>query len=315
MPDAAKLWKSAVDPKSGKKYYYNTVTRETQWKKPLELISDKEKQKIAEKEAKQKDFFAAMEANMLNSLSEGVVPGTQEESLDNRRTNSRKISKAEDRPELERTISSMDDTLLQDLIRRQPSIRQPHRVSSIQSAVSSLGGFESIIRQPSQLASVSEMFDDLPDEDTNRNDDETDMSRSQAFNSSSANFGLSWEETKALKKLSDVCQQMTDADDDLPREIKLTGEDTSKIKSTPLMSRSKRSARSSNSGGFQKAKNIGGRDLDFDPSDSDGDDDDGDIAVRPEIRRRNTCGTMYVKTTMSAPDKDATIKVRSLRFV
>jgi hypothetical protein len=31
---------------------------------------------------------------------------------------------------------------------------------------------------------------------------------------------------------------------------------------------------------------------------------------RPEIKRRNTCGTMYIGTTMSAPDKDATIRVR-----
>jgi hypothetical protein len=30
---------------------------------------------------------------------------------------------------------------------------------------------------------------------------------------------------------------------------------------------------------------------------------------RPEVKRRNTCGTMYIGTTMSAPDKDATIRV------
>ena len=34
--------------------------------------------------------------------------------------------------------------------------------------------------------------------------------------------------------------------------------------------------------------------------------------VRPNIRRRNTCGTLYVGTTMSAPDKDATIRVSDL---
>ena len=32
---------------------------------------------------------------------------------------------------------------------------------------------------------------------------------------------------------------------------------------------------------------------------------------RPNLVRRNTCGTLYVGTTMSAPDKDATIKVRT----
>ena len=35
-----------------------------------------------------------------------------------------------------------------------------------------------------------------------------------------------------------------------------------------------------------------------------------DTSGRPNLVRRNTCGTLYVGTTMSAPDKDATIKVR-----
>jgi hypothetical protein len=39
---------------------------------------------------------------------------------------------------------------------------------------------------------------------------------------------------------------------------------------------------------------------------------DDDLAARPNLVRRNTCGTLYVGTTMSAPDKDATIKVSIL---
>jgi hypothetical protein len=30
---------------------------------------------------------------------------------------------------------------------------------------------------------------------------------------------------------------------------------------------------------------------------------------KPNMQKRNTCGTLYVGSTMSAPDKDATIKV------
>jgi hypothetical protein len=36
------------------------------------------------------------------------------------------------------------------------------------------------------------------------------------------------------------------------------------------------------------------------------------LGVIKPLTRRNTCGTIYVKSTMSQPDKDATIKVRPL---
>lgn len=316
MPDSKGQWKSAVDPRSGKTYYYHTVTRETQWRKPLDLASDAEKRRMAEKEAKQKDFFASMEANILNSLSQGVVPGAKDESAVQRLA-SRKIANGGERPELERTISAMDESVLKDLIRRQPSIHQPKKVESIQSTVSSLGGFESIIRQPSRLASVSEMFNNIPDEESNHSEDNAEFdgnmsgrSDGGAFNmSTGSGFGLSWEETAQLKKLGAIANEMKDSEgdkeSDMPQEISLEGKDISKIKMAPMPTRSVRSK--SDAGPlFQKAKTIGGRELDFDPSDSDDDDDD---AVRPAVSRRNTCGTMYVKTTMSAPDIDATIKV------
>jgi len=311
MPDKGQ-WKSAVDPKSGKTYYYHTVTRETQWRKPLELASDEEKRKMEEKEAKQKDFFAAMEANILNSLAQGVLPGTGTDT-EVQRLASRKPSHREGRPALERTISAMDESVLRDLIRRQPSIRQTKKVESIQSTVSSLGGFESIIRQPSRLASVNEMFNDLPDEESNNSEDIADFdghasnrSDGGTFNmSTGSGFGLSWEETAALKKLGAIAKEMKDAEDDkTPSQDTKVETFVSKISAAPKPTKGSR--RTKSDGVFQKAKNIGGRDLDFDPSDSD--DDEGDSCVRPTVTRRNTCGTMYVKTTMSAPDIDATVK-------
>ena len=126
--------------------------------------------------------------------------------------------------------------------------------------------------------------------------------------STGSGFGLSWEETAALKKLGAIAKEMKDAEDEKAssQNIKVEGKDASKISASPMPTNGAR--RTKSEGVFQKAKNIGGRDLDFDPSDSD-DDDDGDDAVRPAVTRRNTCGTVYLKTTMSAPDIDATIKV------
>ena len=47
----------------------------------MELASNDEKQAMEDKERKQKDFFAAMEANILASMSQGVVPGTPKQPL------------------------------------------------------------------------------------------------------------------------------------------------------------------------------------------------------------------------------------------
>lgn len=280
---------------------------------------------MEEKEAKQKDFFASMEANIINSLSQGVVPGTVKEPAADQ-SSTRELANKDELPEIQRTISSMDDTVLRDLIRRQPSFRvAPQKMESVQS---NLGGFESIMRdQPNRLASVSEtlMFNNLPDESTMPGDlDTVDFNKSTG-----EGFGLTWEETHALKKLADITKEMIDAEKDgdetspLQKEksdllASLKTKDTSKV--TPSFSRGTKSK----SGGpaFQKAKDIGDRELDFDTSDDDDDSDDGgnsppknsskteDLSdIRPEVKRRNTCGTMYVNTTMSAPDKDATIKV------
>ena len=121
---SATHWKSAEDPRTGRTYYYHEITRETQWRKPTELASDEEKRAMEEKERKQKDFFASMEANILNSLSQGQVPGTYNPKEFERRKSSRKVA---ERPELVRTISTMDALVLKDLIQRQPSFRNISR--------------------------------------------------------------------------------------------------------------------------------------------------------------------------------------------
>ena len=434
MSSSASHWKSAVDPRTGRTYYYHEITRETQWRKPTELASDAEKRAMQEKEQKQKDFFKAMEANILSSLSQGMVPGTPKGVAAGgaggvvRKKSSRMPPVTGQRPELVRTISTMDDTVLRDLIRRQPSFRNVkkkpslEKVKSLQISDVDPGGggkrgsaisdglnfnqFESMVSVRGQQldpleeqgddgqgedSSLPELFSYLPDEGESYGDESDfgDGSSSSVdlagemslrsnrtdggkFNESSlTGFGLTWEETQALKKLASITKEMIDAENDediessftpagktqqggavgatpswkakdskgmrdLPREIELDDSDESDDDSVPK-------TLERGPAGFQKPKEIGGqrslpRELDFDDSDDDTESDFAptplqkakdppavekkeeqksaepkDIAEqRPQVKRRNTCGTLYVGTTMSAPDKDASIKVRSM---
>jgi hypothetical protein len=404
MSNSAKShWKSAVDQRTGREYFYHEITRETQWRKPMDLASDEERRTMEEKERKQKDFFSAMESNILNSMSQGVVPGPSKQPSIARRKSSRKQppltgADEDERPELVRTISTMDETVLRDLIRRQPSFRNVKKTGSLtpsdleptkRSSAISAGDFESFMSIKSDKErldpleesaigdndSMPELFSYLPDEDpgnysaSDGSIDFDDSMRSDGgkFNESSiTGFGLTWEETRALKKLASITKEMIDADNDdgydldnefpiastekktasgatpswdakdskatrnLPREIEFSDDDSDSDLDSPakMMTRKDNAMPAS---AFQKAKDMGGRELDFDDSDDSESESDlaptpvvrrksvrvsdetkspkGEEEKRPEVKRRNTCGTLYVGTTMSAPDKDATIKV------
>jgi hypothetical protein len=363
---------------------------------------------MEEKEKKQKDFFSSMEANILNSLSQGVVPGTPNDAAAalKRKKSSRAPITGDERPELVRTISTMDVTMLRDLIRRQPSYRDvnSNNTTSTRSIqVGELetgrrgsamrdgfgGSFVSIKSERQQLDPLAEGFgdDSLPELFSYLPDGDPDISFESSFDmgnmsnrsdggkfneSSNTGFGLTWEETQALKKLASITKEMIDVESeddldlgdespsagakfqggaagatpswkakeskamrDLPREIEFDDDSESEVEATP-----QQSLGSAPASAFQKPKDIGGaralpRELDFEDSD-DSDDSEAEpnlaptpmmkqksvrisdekkspktdpVAVRPEVRRRNTCGTLYVGTTMSAPDKDATIKV------
>jgi WW domain len=145
------LWSTAVDPNSGKTYYFHNVTRETQWQKPIEMASREERAAVVAKERRQKDFFAAMEANIMKSISEGYKTPEKSSQLDTEfgnailisddplpissrhlsprkgrleRSSSKGSTSSMLRPNLVRTISSMDTNVLRELIKRVPSSRQ-----------------------------------------------------------------------------------------------------------------------------------------------------------------------------------------------
>lgn len=109
------VWKAAMDPMTGRTYYYDAVTRRTQWEKPLE-VRQMEKQKKSQRRKRDRLFFLEMEKNILKSLSRGeVVPGIPKAKLE------------PTGPPLEprnanplgarnfRTLSRMDDTILAEL--------------------------------------------------------------------------------------------------------------------------------------------------------------------------------------------------------
>lgn len=109
------VWKAAQDPITGRTYYYDAVTRRTQWEKPAE-VRQMEKQKKAQRRKRDRQFFQEMEVNILKSLHRGeLIPGIPKANLE------------PTGPPLEprnanplgarnfRTLSRMDDTILAEL--------------------------------------------------------------------------------------------------------------------------------------------------------------------------------------------------------
>lgn len=75
------LWRTAVDPRSGRPYYYHSVTKETTWTKPLEMSSPEERKRREDAHRQKMDFFKAMETNMRTNIANGMLSsdiGTRE---------------------------------------------------------------------------------------------------------------------------------------------------------------------------------------------------------------------------------------------
>mmetsp|Transcript_11855 Transcript_11855/g.27716 ORF Transcript_11855/g.27716 Transcript_11855/m.27716 type:complete len:600 (+) Transcript_11855:110-1909(+) len=104
------VWKSALDPASGNTYYYDTISRKTQWKKPAELKA-LERRRKREKRRIARAFFNEMEKNILDSLSRGeVIPGIPFHETKGEGPPQEPIPKSH-----VRTISAMHGVLLEEL--------------------------------------------------------------------------------------------------------------------------------------------------------------------------------------------------------
>lgn len=155
-------WKTSTDSKSGRTYYYNEVTQETQWRKPLCLATEAERQEAAEQERQTRDFFAAMEANIRKSMSSSEhtadvacaaankIDGHGDKNeLDHVMTSlqSTDDGRVMERPNLMRTISSLEDSVLADLVQRVPS-RHNNVGDQKQEEQSAMRGLDSVVDSP-----------------------------------------------------------------------------------------------------------------------------------------------------------------------
>lgn len=66
-------WRAAEDPKTGRTYYYNKKTRETTWTKPMELATPEEVAEMKLKKQETLNFFREMEANIIRKIEDSRV--------------------------------------------------------------------------------------------------------------------------------------------------------------------------------------------------------------------------------------------------
>ena len=236
------LWKTAVDPHSGRTYYYHSVTRQTQWQKPDEIRAMEKRLKM-EKKRQDKLFFEEMERNIYKSLERKErIPGvTESKHVVIPSTPALETPSIEGTKQRVRTISCMDENVLAQLFGAKP-------VASAATAVSTTAA-------PKKPTSTSVDMVGRPPLPPRVPSSRTD-SMSVSPDEREGNFRV-----------------LTHQDSDAGAE--LAGE---KLLDAPINENVKLSGESA-------------------------------VAQKNHMRR-NTGGTIYVKSTMMNPDIKATIKVR-----
>lgn len=374
LPERPKMndkapWRSAVDKKSGRTYYYHVETRETTWHKPLALASEEERAAAELKERQQREFFAAMEANILQSITTGAYVAAVKAETPSPAASETAIttSATVPRPTLIRTISTMEDTILRDLILTVPSVRQASLGMSLLSIQETVGNDEdeddecwdedgdrlalaakasvsaslhistmqgSHQRPSSPSASFNSsrcsmvsLLGHLPSE---RPQDQEARNGFDSLDVGRFSFAMSDEEAMALREVAGLADEMMLLGESDEEEEELDGvallDEPQAPTLTPDGDSEKELARQAKSvlvedDGEEKEEEAppqwrapktdpqSERKASMRASWSESQFNNDGPEKPPTISmRRNTCGTIYVGSTMSMPDVDATIK-------
>lgn len=309
---AKQVWRSAVDPKTGRTYYYDVATRQTQWRKPLELATDEERKAIEEKERKQKEFFAAMESNILKSLAGGslVPPGgnrlsSSSEGTHSSGTNEDGGGREEDKVAEMKTTKSIDGSrssfpssssdinidgnagpkgVLPKTLK--PNQKPVRTISSMDDAlIAELAKtvqtvespFDALATKVSPTSVVSTSYTYSLDGDGGS---ESEGDKTPLASHLNALFPPP---TKQSSTLTENSSPTSSEDDRAVDEFRRTAEEMAAM---TLDGTGEKTTSSTPDPSPEQLKSI----------------------PKPVFKQRNTCGTLHVSSTMSDPDKDATIK-------
>jgi hypothetical protein len=219
MREEAAFWKTAVDPKSGRTYYYNTKTLETQWRKPLCCASPSERRAAIKKERQTLAFFASMEQNILRTIQQQqpqsasgephrhhsmvVTSPTKKNEFvgqsagPQHRRESEPPTSFQNPFKLVRTISSMEDSVLAALVQRVPSFRNTATTSK-SSVIGNGTTFTSFSRRADMTIDAI-VNDDTPD--GSRNENSIDTVQRLTVREDSLPFGAIMDATRSQRRI------------------------------------------------------------------------------------------------------------------
>jgi len=109
------VWRRAIDGATGRTYYYDAISRRTQWEKPAEIRA-LERQRRNEKKMQDDIFFKQMEQNIYQNLENGrVIPGPNLSKVEMFSRHADEEQPDQLPPCRPRTLSKMEECLLLEL--------------------------------------------------------------------------------------------------------------------------------------------------------------------------------------------------------
>lgn len=308
----ATAWRTAVDPNTKKIYYWNIHTRESRWKKPIELATPAEREEMERKEREQRSFFEDMEKNILKRLQDGDrgIGGGIRGTIDNGHADRVDASKADDQECLTPIESDASPLEIQESW-VQSWIENSSSPLSLGSSSVSTGG--SPLSSTCSIASL-----DCEDE---RDDKVAPLKKSTTVTKSK----LERISKKAIDKPK-LVRTISKMEYDLTLLLKgiESGNNPSPNGVNELLSTDERPSSDllASLCITHEPEGVGCNILSLEhilqaplspatsvaSSVTDEQLSPSSTVVKPTLVKRNTCGTIYLGSTLSNPDKDALIK-------